>query len=137
MLRKIVEERNFLTRKRVLEYDDVLNEQRRVIYKYRRQILEGRDMSEIAHEEINGVIERLVDKYTSGDELEDWNLPELERQLRQLWPMSVTVATLNPATADREKLTESLNADAMSVYERRETAAGARRRRVVWSERCS
>ena len=51
---KKVEEQNFLIRKRVLEYDDVMNEQRRVVYKYRREILEGRDMSEIARDEIGG-----------------------------------------------------------------------------------
>ena len=42
---KKVEQQNFLIRKRVLEYDDVLNQQREVIYRYRREILEGRDMS--------------------------------------------------------------------------------------------
>jgi len=45
---KKVEQQNFLIRKRVLEYDDVMNEQRRVVYKYRREILEGRDMSDVA-----------------------------------------------------------------------------------------
>ena len=52
---KKVEQQNFLIRKRVLEYDDVLNEQRRVIYKYRREILEGRDMSEVTGEELEDV----------------------------------------------------------------------------------
>jgi len=56
---KKVEEQNFLIRKRVLEYDDVMNEQRRVVYKYRREILEGRDISETARDELEGVIERL------------------------------------------------------------------------------
>ena len=63
---KKVEEQNFLIRKRVLEYDDVMNEQRRVVYKYRREILEGRDISETARDELEGVIERLVDEYTAG-----------------------------------------------------------------------
>ena len=63
---KKVEEQNFLIRKRVLEYDDVMNEQRRVVYKYRREILEGRDISETARDEMEGVIERLVDEYTAG-----------------------------------------------------------------------
>ena len=89
---KKVEEQNFLIRKRVLEYDDVMNEQRRVVYKYRREILEGRDMSEIARDELEGVIERLVDEYTPGDDLEDWDLAELETQLRQIWPVGVDVA---------------------------------------------
>ena len=57
---KKVEQQNFLIRKRVLEYDDVLNQQREVIYKYRREILEGRDMSEPAKEELRGVFERIV-----------------------------------------------------------------------------
>ena len=84
---KKVEEQNFLIRKRVLEYDDVMNEQRRVIYKYRREILEGRDISENARDELEGVIERLVDEYTAGDILEEWDLEELETQLRQIWPV--------------------------------------------------
>ena len=84
---KKVEEQNFLIRKRVLEYDDVMNEQRRVVYKYRREILEGRDMSDVAREEMAGVIERLVEEYTPGDVLEDWDMPELETQLRQIWPV--------------------------------------------------
>ena len=57
---KKVEQQNFLIRKRVLEYDDVLNQQREVVYKYRREILEGRDMSEPAKEELRGVFERIV-----------------------------------------------------------------------------
>ena len=65
---KKVEEQNFLIRKRVLEYDDVMNEQRRVVYKYRREILEGRDISEVARDEMESVIERLVEAYTPGDE---------------------------------------------------------------------
>ena len=93
---KKVEEQNFLIRKRVLEYDDVMNEQRRVVYKYRREILEGRDMSDVAREELEGVIERLVEEYTPGDILEDWDLPELETQLRQIWPLSVDVSRDRP-----------------------------------------
>src|SRR5204863_8244942 len=58
---KKVEEQNFLIRKRVLEYDDVMNEQREVIYAYRDEILEGRDMGGPAREEVGNVIERTVD----------------------------------------------------------------------------
>ena len=101
---KKVEEQNFLIRKRVLEYDDVMNEQRRVVYRYRREILEGRDISETARDELEGVIERLVDEYTPGDVLEEWDLGELETQLRLIWPVGVDVATLAPETVDREKL---------------------------------
>ncbi len=121
---KKVEEQNFLIRKRVLEYDDVMNEQRRVIYKYRREILEGRDMSDVSRDEVEGVIERLVDEYTPGDELEDWDLPELEVQLRQIWPLSVDVAGLAPEQVDRVKLKDELDDDAMSAYDEREDQLG-------------
>ena len=121
---KKVEEQNFLIRKRVLEYDDVMNEQRRVVYKYRREILEGRDMSEIARDEIEGVIERLVDEYTAGELLEEWDLEELETQLRQIWPVSIEVAGLAPETVDKEELKDALDDDAMNAYDEREEQLG-------------
>jgi preprotein translocase subunit SecA len=121
---KKVEEQNFLIRKRVLEYDDVMNEQRRVVYKYRREILEGRDISESARDELEGVIERLVEEYTPGDVLEDWDLDELETQLRQIWPISVEVSTLAPETVDREALKDELDDDAMAAYDEREEKLG-------------
>ena len=121
---KKVEEQNFLIRKRVLEYDDVMNEQRRVIYKYRREILEGRDISENARDELEGVIERLVDEYTAGDILDEWDLEELETQLRQIWPVGIEVASLAPETVDRERLKDALDEDAMSAYDEREEQLG-------------
>jgi preprotein translocase subunit SecA len=121
---KKVEEQNFLIRKRVLEYDDVMNEQRRVVYRYRREILEGRDISENAREELEGVIERLVEEYTSSDLLEDWDLDELETQIRQIWPVGIDVATLAPETIDREKFKDDLDEDAMAAYDEREDKLG-------------
>ncbi len=121
---KKVEEQNFLIRKRVLEYDDVMNEQRRVVYKYRREILEGRDISENAREELEGVIERLVEEYTAGDILEEWDLGELETQLRQIWPISIDVAALAPEAIDREGLKDDLDEDAMAAYDEREDKLG-------------
>src|SRR4051794_23516205 len=121
---KKVEEQNFLIRKRVLEYDDVMNEQRRVVYKYRREILEGRDISENARDELEGVIERLVDEYTASDVLEDWDLEELETQLRQIWPVGVEVAAMAPETVDRTQLKEALDDDVMSAYDEREEQLG-------------
>jgi len=121
---KKVEEQNFLIRKRVLEYDDVMNEQRRVVYKYRREILEGRDMSEVARDEMEGVVERLVDTYTSGDLLEEWDLPELETQLRQIWPVGVEVGSLAPEAVEAEKLKDELDEDVMRAYDEREQLFG-------------
>jgi preprotein translocase subunit SecA len=121
---KKVEEQNFLIRKRVLEYDDVMNEQRRVVYKYRREILEGRDISETARDEVEGVIERLVDEYTAGDLLEEWDMGELETQLRQIWPVSIDVAGTAPESVDREGMKDELDEDAMTAYDEREEQLG-------------
>ena len=78
---KKVEEQNFLIRKRVLEYDDVMNEQRRIIYAYRDQVLEGKEMGGVAREELERVIRRLVDEYTPGDFIEEWDLGGLHDAL--------------------------------------------------------
>src|SRR5436190_19947435 len=62
---KKVEEQNFVARKNVLKYDDVMNRQRVVIYEQRRAVLEGEDMKEQVVEWVNEVIERTVDQFTS------------------------------------------------------------------------
>jgi preprotein translocase subunit SecA len=121
---KKVEEQNFLIRKRVLEYDDVMNEQRRVIYKYRREILEGKDMSDAAREGVGEVVSRLVDDYTPGDVIEDWDLGELQTQVQQLWPSTVDLSSVEPDNLDREDLREQLLADALAAYDRREGEFG-------------
>jgi len=121
---KKVEEQNFLIRKRVLEYDDVMNEQRRVIYKYRGEILEGRDMSEIAREEVNGVIGRLVDEYLAGDIIEEWDLPGLDSQLHLIWPCAIDVAGMSPESTEPEALKQELFEDAQKAYDEREAEFG-------------
>jgi preprotein translocase subunit SecA len=121
---KKVEQQNFLIRKRVLEYDDVMNEQRRVVYKYRREVLEGADMSDSAREGVGEVVSRLVDEYTPGDVIEEWDLGELQTQVQQLWPSTVDLSTLQPETTDREDLREALLADVLAAYDRREQEFG-------------
>jgi len=121
---KKVEQQNFLIRKRVLEYDDVMNEQRRIIYRYRREVLEGKDMSDTAREELVEVVSRLVDNYTPGEVIEDWDLVELQTQVRQLWPSEVEIATLAPETTNREDLRELLVADSLAAYDTREQHFG-------------
>ena len=123
---KKVEEQNFLIRKRVLEYDDVLNEQRRIVYRYRREILEGRDMSDAARDELRGVIERVVEEYTPGEVYEDWDLSELQLRLEQLWPLSLTLNEVDQKQAsDRAELVEVLIEDALAAYARREEEFGS------------
>jgi preprotein translocase subunit SecA len=117
---KKVEQQNFLIRKRVLEYDDVMNEQRRVIYKYRREILEGRDMSDVSREEIGEVVVRLVEEYTPGDVFEDWDLGGLQTQAAQLWPLGADLGQIDASSSDREEIARILSEDALTAYERRE-----------------
>ena len=121
---KKVEEQNYLSRKRVLEYDDVMNEQRRVVYKYRREVLEGRDMGDVAREQLEGVISSKVLEYTASDVFEEWDLGGLETYLNTLWPVSVDLTELDAHTSSREQVTELLVEDALAAYDEREEEFG-------------
>jgi preprotein translocase subunit SecA len=121
---KKVEEQNFLIRKRVLEYDDVLNQQREVIYKYRREILEGRDMSEPAKEELRSVIERLVNEYTPTDFVDDWDLEEMFVQVEQIFEPSFGPDVVVTDALDRLEMVDRLHADALERYAAREEELG-------------
>ena len=119
-----VEEQHFLMRKHTLEYDDVLNQQREVIYTYRDEILEGRDMSDAAREEVAGLIERLVDEYTAGDFIEDWDTEGLMRRVEEIFLPSAELLGVDPRRMDREVLTERLQEEALTQYELREQQLG-------------
>jgi preprotein translocase subunit SecA len=119
-----VEEQHFLIRKRVLEYDDVMNEQRRVIYAYRDQVLEGEAMGAQAREEIAHVIERTVDEYTAGDYLEDWDLDGLYTALAQFFPVDLEPQDSDREGVDRAELSERVMQAAMERYDAREGELG-------------
>jgi len=121
---KKVEEQNFLIRKRVLEYDDVMNEQRRVIYKYRDEVLEGKSIGEEARTEVAKVVERTIDQYTPGEFIEDWDMDGLFTALGQLFPLDLTDADLDGATADRTSLSDRIVDLALERYNAREQALG-------------
>jgi preprotein translocase subunit SecA len=129
---KKVEENAFLARKHTLEYDDVLNEQRRVIYTYRDEILEGRDMREAARDEIANHIRRLVAEYAGGDFVDDWDVPGLLTQVQEIFiPSDALMESIVPGLLDRDDLEERLVAEAMSQYEAREQVFGEEWMRVV------
>ncbi|HEV2770295.1 MAG TPA: preprotein translocase subunit SecA, partial [Solirubrobacteraceae bacterium] len=130
---KKVEEQNFLIRKRVLEYDDVMNEQRRIVYRYRDQILEGKDMGGAAREEIANVIERIVTEHTPGDFLEEWDLEGMFVALNDILPVAVAQPDLSPDELDRGELIGRLNDDAHGLYDEREAEFGPEIMR--WLER--
>jgi preprotein translocase subunit SecA len=119
-----VEEQNFLIRKRVLEYDDVMNEQRRVVYAYRDEILEGRDMGGAARDEITQVIGRMVDDYTGSDFIEDWDVDGLSTALQDIFPGDIGSEDELNAHPDRTELTDALTGEAMDLYDRREAELG-------------
>ncbi len=119
-----VEEQHFLQRKHTLEYDDVMNQQREVVYRYRDDVLEGRDMGQVSREEIAKVIGRLVDEYTTTDYFEDWDLHELWTQLDQIFQVDFGPDDLDPASTDREELKHLLVEDAHKLYDERETELG-------------
>jgi preprotein translocase subunit SecA len=119
-----VEEQHFLQRKHTLEYDDVLNQQREVIYSYRDEILEGRDMSAASREEIATLIERLVQEYTAGDFIEDWDVEGLLRRVQEIFIPTVDLGELDPNRIDREELTEHLQDEATALYDQREEQLG-------------
>src|SRR4051794_25843372 len=121
---KKVEEQNFLQRKRVLEYDDVMNEQRRIVYAYRDEILEGKDMGPVAREEMGQVIERLVEEYTPGDFVEDWDLAGLFVALQDIFPGELSDVESAAEQIDREGLVDSITEQAHELYDRREEELG-------------
>ena len=121
---KKVEEQNFLIRKRVLEYDDVMNQQREVVYRYRDEVLEGRDMGEPAREQLGKVIEPLVDEYTPGDFIEDWDLDGLFAQVDQIYPTALSMDRIDRNAIDRTELAEMITADALKLYDEREEELG-------------
>ena len=121
---KKVEEQNFLMRKSVLEYDDVMNEQRRVIYAYRDEVLEGKPIGEEARREVGNVIERTVEEYTPGDFVEDWDLDGLFTALGQFFPVDIDPTQLDSQRVDRITLTDAIVAQAMDRYEARQQALG-------------
>ncbi len=126
-----VEEQNYLIRKRVLEYDDVMNQQREVVYKYRDEVLEGRDMADVAREQVGEVIGRLVDEYTPGDFADDWDLEELWVQLDQMYHVDFEIGDLDRSAIEREELKRMLSEDALSLYDEREQELGEELMRVL------
>jgi preprotein translocase subunit SecA len=128
---KKVEEQNFLIRKRVLDYDDVMNEQRRIIYAYRDEVLEGRDMGEQAREEVASMLGRVVDEFTAGDYAEDWDLEGLFARVAEIFPVSFGLEDVDPQSTHREELTERLVEDALRLYDERERELGDELMRVL------
>ena len=122
-----VESRNFEIRKNVLKYDDVMNEQRKVVYAQRDAVLTGSDerVEEIAEDFIAGSVNQIVATFASGAYDEDWNLEELWTTLEQIYNVRLRIDELDLERLDAESLAEMLIDDAMAVYAEREEELGS------------
>src|SRR5438105_1692974 len=119
-----VEDRNFEIRKNVLKYDEVMNEQRKVIYRRRQQILDGEDLREEAIESITGAISRLIDQYCEGEFFEEWDVNGLVEAAKSYFPMRLTQQQLEDMIG-RMELEQALLDDALSLYDEKEEAIGS------------
>ncbi len=123
---KKVEEQNFVMRKNVLKYDDVMNKQRTVIYQQRRQVLEGQDLSEEVKEWIDEMIDHTVDLFAT-DTGEGWDLDQLCQAMTTLYGSDMTADELREDYAgrlERETLVDDFREDAQEAYVEKEQQLG-------------
>ena len=114
-----VEQRNAETRKNVLKYDEVMNEQRKVIYARRNEILSGEDLREDTINNFAAVIDDALDTYCVTEHKEDWDLEGLATALQALWPQRVESSDLEKHQ-DVNELYEAVMGNAIQFYESRE-----------------
>jgi len=126
-----VESVNFQRRKRVLEYDDVINQQRQLIYEERRRVLDGEDLKGHISKMITDNIESNVENYISGDTSDDWDIDGLRARYTGLF---LTENDLRPAPGEKltkEKITKELTEKAFAAYARSEEANTPERMREI------
>jgi preprotein translocase subunit SecA len=125
---KKVEEQNFVMRKNVLKYDDVLNRHRGRIYEQRRQVLDGEDLSEQIKLWIAEVVEDTVNVFTQEEYERDWDLEALTNAMAGLYRTEITANELREDLGQqisREALIEEFQADARDEYEAKEEEFGS------------
>ncbi|MCZ4498429.1 MAG: secA [Marmoricola sp.] len=124
-----VEGQNFESRKNVLKYDDVMSRQREVIYGERREVLEGRDLTEQIKVMIDEAVATYVMAATDGFP-EEWDLDALWTAMGTFYPIQLRYADLEEQAGgrdhmDRTELLEALQADAQAAYAAREAEVGS------------
>jgi preprotein translocase subunit SecA len=122
-----VEQQNGEIRKNVLKYDEVMNEQRKVIYAERLRVMKGEDLREQIERMLTDVVGAYVDGATSGGYAEDWDHEKLWTALKTLYPVKAKWDELNDAEdLDANSLREALLEDALSAYDAREAEIDAK-----------
>ncbi|HUQ62179.1 MAG TPA: preprotein translocase subunit SecA [Acidimicrobiales bacterium] len=118
-----VEARNAEIRKDVLKYDEVMNQQRKVVYKRRQDIMNGADLREDALENLEHAVEKVVATFCPTDYPEDWDLEGLLHDMSMYFPSKLTAEDLAEATA-QEDIIQRLYDEAVGYYEQREEQLG-------------
>lgn len=125
-----VEQRNGEIRKNVLKYDEVMNEQRKIIYLRRDQILEGLDLKAAAMEYLAEAVDSLIESHCVAEANDEWDLDGLARELVSFWPTSITAEQLADS-ADTDEMYDKVMADASAYYVTREAELGETTMREV------
>lgn len=120
---KKVEGRNFEIRKHVLQYDDVMNVQRQIIYEQRRRVLEGENLRSYIMDMIESVVKREVQFFTQGERV-NWDLAGLMKSLYSLCLDTGCAALADIENLDRSEMERILIDKAHARYERREEEIG-------------
>ncbi len=122
---KKVEARNFDIRKHVLEYDDVMNQQREVIYKERRKILKGEDLKENIFFMLDKIIESQMDQYANAKLYpEEWTLDGLIEDAQKIYAPEGKLKKEDLEAMSRDELEETLKETAREAYAAREQLFG-------------
>jgi preprotein translocase subunit SecA len=118
-----VETRNAEIRKNVLKYDEVMNEQRKVIYARRDQILEGADLKSAAMEYLAEAVNALLETYCASPADDEWDLDGLAKELVTFWPTGIGEERLEDCR-NTDEMYELVMEDATTYYGRREGELG-------------
>ncbi len=119
---KKIENNNFGIRKNLLEYDQVNNEQREIIYKERRRVLDGESMRDTVYRMITDTVEECVNNCISDDQNpEEWDLAELNNLLLPIVPLETIELTKDQMNNTKKNdLMQQLKEDAVKLYEAKE-----------------
>ncbi|AEF95376.1 Protein translocase subunit secA [Desulfotomaculum nigrificans CO-1-SRB] len=129
---KRVENRNFDIRKHVLNYDDVMNQQRELIYEQRRRVLTGENMAEHIKDTIATVVGRSVDMYApEGVHQEEWDLAGLLEYASQFYLPNHDLKVSDLEDMGRDALKDELLERALAIYKTREEELGAETLREI------
>ena len=121
-----VEAHNFSIRKQIIEYDDVMNQQREIIYRQRREALQGGNLKPAVFDMIDDILDSLIEQNTADKTYaEDWNLEVLDKEMVRIFGVQADLTVESLEDMDREALREDLLARAQQRYEAREQEFGS------------